>query len=224
MSKPILAVIGGTGAEGSGLALRWAAAGYPVIIGSRSAEKAAIAGAELRALLPAGSATLAGDTNAAAAAAAEIVVLSVPYSAQVDTIEQIAHASQGKVLITVGVPLQPPKVSTVWHPPGGSAAQEAQAQLGAGVKVVAAFQNVSAGHLQDLAWVPECDVLVTGDDKSSKQVAIELADAAGFYAIDAGPLANASVVEGLTAVLVGINVRNKVKGSGIRITGIAREA
>lgn len=222
MSKPTLAVIGGTGAEGSGLALRWAAAGYPVVIGSRSPEKAASAAAELRTLLPAGSAALGGNTNLAAAAAAQIVVLSVPYSAQVNTINQIADACQGKVLVTVGVPLQPPKVSTVWHPPGGSAAQEAQAQLGEGVRVVAAFQNISAGHLEDLEWVPDCDVLITGDDKEAKQIAVELARSAGFYAIDAGPLANASVVEGLTALLIGINIRHKVKGSGIRITGIPR--
>lgn len=222
MTKPTIAVIGGTGAEGSGLAVRWAAAGYPVVIGSRSAEKASTACAELGALLPEGSAPLTGDANAAAAAAAEIVVLSVPYAAQVDTLAQIAAACVGKVLITVGVPLLPPKVSTVWRPEGGSAAEEAQAQVGDQVRVVAAFQNVSAGHLQDLSWTPECDVLVTGDDRAAKQVAIELAAAAGFFAVDAGPLANASVVEGLTAVLIGINIRNKVKGSGIRITGIAR--
>lgn len=222
MSKPKLAVIGGTGAEGSGLGVRWAAAGYPVLIGSRSAERAASTAGELRPLLPEGSAALGGDTNLAAAEAAEIVILSVPYSAQESTIEQIASACQGKVLVTVVVPLQPPRVSTVWRPPGGSAAEEAQAQLGSAVRVVAAFQNVSSGHLQDLNWVSNCDVLVTGDDKAAKQVTMELARAAGFYAIDAGPLANSSVVEGLTALLVGINARHKVKGSGIRITGIAR--
>jgi NADPH-dependent F420 reductase len=173
--------------------------------------------------LPEGSAALAGDTNLEAAAAAEIVVLSVPYSAQESTIEQIAGACQGKLVVTVVVPLQPPRVSTVWHPPGGSAAEEAQAQLGPAVRVVAAFQNVSSGHLQDLSWVPDCDVLVTGDDRAAKQVTMELARAAGFYAIDAGPLANSSVVEGLTALLVGINARHKVKGSGIRITGIPRQ-
>lgn len=221
MTKPTIAVIGGTGAEGSGLAVRWAAAGYPVIIGSRSVEKAAAAAAELSRPLPAGSALLTGATNTDAAAQATIIVLSVPYDAQVGTIEQIAAASQGKTVITVGVPLKPPKVATVWHPPGGSAAQEAQVQLGEGVQVVAAFQNVAAGHLKDLAWQPNCDVLVTGDGKTAKQVAIELAQAAGFVAIDAGPLANASVVEGLTAVLIGINARNKVQGSGIRITGLA---
>ncbi len=219
----ILAVIGGSGAEGSGLAVRWAAAGHTVIIGSRSAVKAEAAAAELSALLPPGASSLAGLENAAAAAAAELVVLSVPYAAQVDTIAQVREESQGKVFITVGVPLMPPKVSTVWHAPGGSAAQEAQAQLGEGVRVVAAFQNVSAGHLKDLAWEPACDVLVTGDQKEAKLQAMELARAAGFFAVDAGPLANASVVEGMTALLIGINARHKVQGSGIRITGIARE-
>ena len=222
MSKPTIAVIGGTGAEGSGLAVRWAAAGYPVVIGSRSAEKAATVSAELLAVLPDGSAALTGDTNAAAAAAGEIVVLSVPYSAQPATIEQIVDNCQGKILICVTVPLKPPKVSVAWRPPGGSAAEEAQAQLGEQVRVVAAFQNIAAGHLKDLAWKADCDVLITGDDKEAKRTALELAHAAGLYGVDAGALTNAAVVEGLTAVLVGINVRHKVQGSGIHITGIPR--
>ena len=221
MTKPTLAVIGGTGAEGSGLAVRWAVAGYPILIGSRSAEKATVAAAELRSLLAQTAVTIGGATNADAAAQADIVILSVPYDAQTGTIEQIVAGCQGKVVITVGVPLKPPKVATVWHPPGGSAAQEAQTQLGADVQVVAAFQNVAAGHLKDLSWQPDCDVLVTGDSKAAKQQAIELAQAAGFVAIDAGPLANAAVVEGLTAVLIGINLRYKVKDSGIRITGLS---
>ena len=221
MTKPTLAVIGGTGAEGSGLAVRWAVAGYPILIGSRSAEKATVAAAELRSLLAQAAVTIGGATNADAATQADIVILSVPYDAQTGTIEQIVAGCQGKVVITVGVPLKPPKVATVWHPPGGSAAQEAQTQLGADVQVVAAFQNVAAGHLKDLSWQPDCDVLVTGDSKAAKQQAIELAQAAGFVAIDAGPLANAAVVEGLTAVLIGINLRYKVKDSGIRITGLS---
>jgi NADPH-dependent F420 reductase len=222
MSKPTIAVIGGTGAEGSGLAVRWAAAGYPVVIGSRSAEKAEAAAAEFAALLPEGSAPIGGAGNADAAAQAEIVVLSVPYAAQEGTIAQIAEASQGKLFVTVGVPLMPPKVSTVWHVPGGSAAQEAQAQLGEGVRVVAAFQNVAAGHLKDLAWEPNCDVLVAGDLKEDKREVMDLARAAGFFPVDAGPLANATVAEGITAMLIGINARHKVQGSGIRITGIPR--
>lgn len=222
MTKPTIAVIGGTGAEGSGLAVRWAAAGYPVVIGSRSAEKAAARGEELAGQLPFGSALLTGLENGPAAAAGDIIVLSVPYSAQAGTIAQIADASRDKVVVTVCVPLKPPKVSVVWQPEAGSAAAEAQAQLGEDVRVVAAFQNISATHLFDLAWEPNCDVLIAGDDKEAKAVAAELAQAAGFFAVDAGPLTNASVIEGLTALLIGINIRNKVKGSGIRITGIPR--
>lgn len=138
MSKSMIAVIGGTGAEGSGLVVRWAAAGYPVVIGSRSQEKAQAVAAELSALLPAGSATVRGETNAEAAAAANIVVLSVPYTSQAETAAQIAEASQGKLVITVVVPLKPPKVSVVWRPEAGSAAQELQQQLGDPVQIVAA--------------------------------------------------------------------------------------
>jgi NADPH-dependent F420 reductase len=193
-----------------------------VVIGSRSQEKAQAVAAELSALLPAGSATVRGETNAEAAAAANIVVLSVPYTSQAETAAQIAEASQGKLVITVVVPLKPPKVSVVWRPEAGSAAQELQQQLGDPVQIVAAFQNIAAGHLRDLEWQPECDVLYTGDHKEAKAVARELIQAAGFVGIDAGPLANASVVEGLTALLIGINARHKVPNSGIRITGIAR--
>lgn len=224
MTKPTIAVIGGTGAEGSGLAVRWAAAGYPIVIGSRSAEKATASATELSALLPANSAAITGASNGEAAAQADLIVLSVPYDAQEGTIAQIVDGAQGKIVITVVAPLKPPKVATVWHPPGGSAAQEAQAQLGEGVQVVAAFQNIAAGHLKDLSWQPDCDVLITGESKAAKQSAVELAHAAGFVAVDAGPLANASVVEGLTALLIGINVRHKVKGSGIRITGLPTTA
>jgi NADPH-dependent F420 reductase len=222
MSKPVIAVIGGTGAEGSGLVVRWAAAGYPVIIGSRNAEKAQSVAAELTALLPAGSATIRGDSNAGAAAAADIVVLSVPYASQADMAAQIAAGVQGKLVITVVVPLKPPKVSIVWRPDAGSAAQELQQQLGEGVQIVAAFQNIAAGHLRDLNWEPDCDVLYTGDSKEAKATALELIRAAGFFGVDAGPLANSSVIEGFTAVLIGINARNKVQNSGIRITGIPR--
>ncbi len=222
MSKPVIAVIGGTGAEGSGLIVRWAAAGYPVIIGSRSAEKAAAAAAELSALLPAGSGALSGESNAGAAAAAEVIVLSVPYASQADMAAQIVAGAQGKLVITVLVPLKPPKVATVWRPEAGSAAQELQQQLGDQVQIVAAFQNIAAGHLRDLAWQPDCDVLYTGDSKEAKATTLELIRAAGFFGVDAGPLANSSVVEGFTALLIGINARNKVQNSGIRITGIPR--
>jgi NADPH-dependent F420 reductase len=222
MSKATIAVIGGTGAEGSGLAVRWAASGYPVVLGSRSAEKAVTVAAELSALLPQGSAAISGLSNGDAAIAADIVVLSVPYAAQHDTAAQMIVGSQGKPVLTVVVPLKPPKVSVVWRPEAGSASEELQAQLGPDARVVAAFQNISAGHLKDLSWEADCDVLYTGDDKEAKGVALELIRAAGFVGVDCGPLANSSVVEGLTALLIGVNIRNKVQGSGIRITGIPR--
>ena len=221
MTNLTLAVIGGTGEEGSGLALRWAAAGYSVLIGSRSRERAVAAAAELRSMLPPElPARISGDSNARAAAAADLIVLSVPYSSQTGILEQIRAGCQGKTVVSVVVPLKPPRVSRVWRPEGGSAAEEAQALLGEEAHVVAAFQNISATHLKELDHTVDCDILVTGDDKAAKQTAIELARAAGMRGIDAGPLLNSSVSEGLTAVLIGINIRNEVKGSGIRITGV----
>ena len=221
MTKPTLAVIGGTGEEGSGLALRWAADGYSVLIGSRSRERAVAAAAELGSMLPPElPARIGGDSNAGAAAAADVIVLSVPYSSQTGILEQIRAGCQGKTVVSVVVPLKPPRVSRVWRPKGGSAAEEAQALLGEEARVVAAFQNISATHLKELDYTVDCDILVTGDDRTAKETAIELARAAGMRGIDAGPLSNSSVSEGLTAVLIGINIRNKVKGSGIRITGV----
>jgi 8-hydroxy-5-deazaflavin:NADPH oxidoreductase len=216
-----IAILGGTGAEGAGLGFRWAVAGHDVIIGSRLAEKGEQAAAELKKELPptAGGA-ISGADNLTAARQAELIVLSVPYTAQAATLATVREALAGKLLITVVVPIKPPKVSHAWRPPGGSAAEEAQAELGDATRVVAAFQNVSAEHLRDLDHNVACDVLVCGDRKQDKEVAIELAAAAGLKGIDAGPLLNAAVIEGLTAVLIGINIRHKVKGSGIIITGI----
>jgi NADPH-dependent F420 reductase len=222
MTHLTIAVIGGTGAEGSGLAQRWAAAGYTVIIGSRMAEKGETVAAELAASLPWDSATLTGTDNGSAAEQADVVVFSVPYSAQAATLEQIKDHCDGKVLISVVVPLKPPKVAVVWQPEAGSAAKEIQNFLGESVRVTTAFQNISAFHAQELEAEVDCDVLVTGDDKEAKAITLQLVEAAGFAAVDAGPLANASVVEGMTSLLIGINMRNKIKNSGIRITGIAR--
>jgi NADPH-dependent F420 reductase len=132
----------------------------------------------------------------------------------------VADALAGKLLLSVVVPLKPPKVSHVWHPPAGSAAQEAQQQLGDAVRVVAGFQNISAELLPNPEHEVDSDVLICGERKEDKEVAIGLARDAGMRGIDAGPLKNAGVVEGLTAVLIGINIRNKIKHSGIRITGV----
>jgi len=214
-----IAVLGGTGNEGPGLALRWAKSGqYEVIIGSRQAEKGQRVAAELNEKL--GRELIRGMANEEAAQAAELCILTVPYSAQGPTLTVLRELLQGKILIDVTVPLKPPKVSHVIVPPGGSAGLEAQAILGDGVRVVSAFQNVGAAHLAEDEGHIECDVLVCGDDKEAKAAAIALAKAAGMRGIDAGPLQNGVVVEGLTAVLIGINIRHKVKGAGIKITGI----
>lgn len=214
-----IAVIGGTGHEGPGLALRWAKSGrYRVIIGSRQQEKAERVAAELNARL--GQDLIRGMLNPEAAAAADIIVLTVPYSAHAPTLESIRAGLRGKILVDVTVPLKPPQVSRVHIPPGGSAAAEAQAMLGGDVCVVAAFQNVGAAHLKDADHPIESDVLVCGDDEEAKAEVIALAQAAGMRGLDAGPLQNAVVVEGLTAVLIGINIRYKARGAGIKITGI----
>lgn len=218
MTKTI-AVLGGTGNEGPGLARRWAKSGqYKVIIGSRQAEKAGRVANELNQQL--GQNLITGLVNQEAAEAAEICVLTVPYSAHRPTLESLKETLKGKILVDVTVPLKPPKVSHVNVPPGGSAGQEAQAILGQDVRVVSAFQNVGAAHLAEDESHIDCDVLICGDDKEAKKEAIALAQAAGMRGIDAGPLKNAVVVEGLTSVLIGINIRHKVKGAGIKITGI----
>lgn len=218
MTKTI-AVLGGTGNEGPGLALRWAKSGrYDVIIGSRQAEKAERVAAELNE--KAGQNLLRGLTNEEAAQAADICVLTVPYKAQGPTLESLCEMLQGKILVDVTVPLQPPKVSRVHVPAGGSAGLEAQAILGEGVRVVSAFQNVGAAHLAEDEGHIDCDVLICGDDKEAKAEVIELAEAAGMRGVNAGPLQNGVVVEGLTSILIGINIRHKVKGAGIKITGI----
>ena len=222
-----IAVLGGTGPEGRGLALRWAAHGYPVIVGSRDASRARLAAAELADLLSLvkGAVAPSGDGNLAAARAARTVVLAVPYSAQAATLAQTREALSGKVLLSVVVPLRPPQVHVVRLPEQGSAAAEAQSLLGDDVRVVTAFQNVAAARLADLSVELESDVLVCGDDGDAKSVALDLVAATGAVGYDAGPLANAGVVEGLTAVLIGLNRRYGGKAAGVRITnlGLDRE-
>ncbi len=213
-----IAVLGGTGHEGPGLAMRWAASGLDVIIGSRQREKAERVAAEINERL--GRDLVRGMENFAAASAAQTVVLTVPYSAHAAVLTHVKEAVQGKVFVDVTVPLRPPKVSRVWIPEGGSATQEAQAILGPDVRVVCAFQNISAEHLRDPDHPIDCDVLVCGDDAKAKAVAIALCERAGMRGLDAGPLQNAVVVEGLTPILIGINRRYKAKGAGIRITGL----
>jgi NADPH-dependent F420 reductase len=216
-----IGVLGGTGKEGGGLAYRWALAGHEVVLGSRDADKASASATELNQLLG-GKAVVRGASNQEAAQAA-VVVLTVPYAAQLATVDSVAAQLAGKILIDVTVPLMPPKVDRVQLPNGESAVVALQRRLGAQVKVVSAFQNVSATHLKDAAHEVDCDVLVCGDDADARDVVIGLARDAGLRAWHAGVLANSVASEALTSVLIAINKRYKISGSGLRITGVPRE-
>ena len=213
-----LAILGGTGKEGAGLAMRWALHGYRVIIGSRAAEKAETRAAEMNAEL--GGDYLTGLANAEAASAADIVILSVPYSAHRATLTGVRYQCQGKILVDLTVPLQPPEIMAVNLPAGGAAALEAQTLVGPAVAVVAAFQNVSAVKLKKLNQPVDCDVLVCADDHAARSAVVELVAAAGMRGIDAGPLKNAVAAESLTPLLLHINKTYRVQGAGIRITGL----
>jgi len=211
-----IAVLGGTGKQGKGLAYRWAKAGYKVLIGSRSSEKAVTTASELMEMLE-GSSSLVGASNHEAAEQADIVVLSVPYAAHREILEGVKEFLQGKILIDVTAPLGSPK-NKVQMPPAGSAAQAAKEIVGAGVEVVAAFQSIPYEYLlkdEDI----DCDVLVTGTSKDARSEALKLVEAAGLTGWDAGPIENSVVIEGLASVLININKRYGSTHSGIRITG-----
>jgi len=223
---PAIAVLGGTGSEGWGLALRWASAGYPVIIGSRSAERAKEAAAAIDADLAGRQArrgvtpiAARGMSNAEAAMACRIAVLTVPFAAQKSTVEEVRDALKGKILVDVTVPLVPPRVMRVQLPDGGSAVAALQELLGEDVRVVSAFQNIAASHLKNLDHAIDCDVLVCGDSKAAREEVIRLATDAGMRAWHGGPIANSAVSEALTSVLLFINRNYGIDGSGFRITG-----
>lgn len=223
--RPVIAVIGGTGSQGSGLAARWAKAGHTVIIGSRDAGRAKETADEISAKTQAssGGGKVRGTDNLTAATEGEIIVLAVPYSNQLNTLTPIADALAGKIMIDVTAPLVPPKVGTVQLPEGGSAVVAAQEMLGDDVTVVAAFQNIAAQHLADLEHEIDCDVLVCGNKKAAREIAIQLVSDAGMTGWHAGPLANAAASEAMTSVLIFINRAHKIPGSGIRITGTPAE-
>jgi 8-hydroxy-5-deazaflavin:NADPH oxidoreductase len=216
--KPSIAILGGTGQEGRGLALRWAEAGHAILIGSRDAARAGATAALLRERIP--DCAASGMDNRAAAEQGEIVVLTVPYAAHRATLESVGGALRGKILVDVTVPLMPPQVARVQLPPEGSAAVAAQLLLGPEVKVVSAFQNVSAHLLEEPAAAVDCDVLVCGDDKEARAVVVDLARAAGMRGVHGGGLANSAAAEALTSVLIFINRRYGLKTSGIRFTGL----
>ena len=211
-SPKTIAILGGTGDLGTGLARRWAKAGHKVVICSRTAEKAIAAAADLAEF------GVEGLENAAAAQKADIVAITVPYANQIATLEACKAALQGKILIDATVPLMPPKVGTVQLPEGGSAAVAAQAMLGDGVTVVSAFQNVAAAKLQSDVDL-ECDVLVAGDKVAARQTVIDLVEDAGMRGWHVGPLANSAAAEALTSLIIQINRRYGIDGAGIRITG-----
>ena len=210
-----IAVIGGSGNLGAALARRWAKAGRRVIIGSRDAAKASAAAAQLAAEL---KLEVAGAANLEAAQRADVVVVAVPFASQLQVLEEIRPALAGKVVIDTTVPLVPPKVMRVQLPPEGSAAQRAQALLGPQVRLVSAFHNVAAHKLATDEEV-QCDVLVFGDDKGARAVAVELAQQAGLRGLHAGALANAAAGEALTSILIFMNKTYRVDGAGIRISG-----
>jgi NADPH-dependent F420 reductase len=217
--RPTLAIVGGSGALGSGLARRWAASGYNVVIGSRTVDKAVAAAREMASTVK--SEAVRGAANADAAKAGDVVLLAVPWASHAEILDEIKPHVAGKIVIDATVPLVPPKVARVQLPAEGSAALAAQRQLGGAARVVAAFHNVAANKLQADEPI-DCDVLVFGDDPEDRTAVIALAEAAGLRGVHAGPLANAVAAEALTSVLIGINRHYKVPGAGVRITGLGK--
>lgn len=213
-----IGVLGGTGQEGSGLALRLAKAGHTVILGSRDPARAAAAAEQMKAEIA--TARVSGASNKAAAAAADIVMLTVPFSAQRATVEDVRDELSGKLLVDATVPLVPPKVARVQLPAEGSAVAAIQKLLGESVRVVSAFQNVSAHQLKDPSHSVDCDVLICGDDVAAREIVVGLAADIGLRGIHAGPIVNSAAAEALTSILIAINMRYKSPGAGIRITGI----
>ncbi|MDE0053820.1 MAG: NADPH-dependent F420 reductase [Gammaproteobacteria bacterium] len=214
--KESIAILGGTGDLGTGLAIRWSRAGHEIIIGSRTLEKARTAVANLHKISPETPAQ--AMENPDAAAAGDIVVLTVPAEHQVSTLETVREGLKGKILIDVSVPLVPPRVGTVQLPDAGSAGKRAQDFLGDDVMVVSAFQNIAAHLLQQDIQI-ECDVLVAGNKRSARDKVIELAAEAGLTGWHAGPIDNAAAAEALTSILIQINRRHDVSHSGIKIVG-----
>ncbi|MDR2837580.1 MAG: NADPH-dependent F420 reductase [Azonexus sp.] len=211
------AFIGGTGDLGSGLAWRVARAGYPVVIGSRSADKAVQAAADLARR---GNLNISGMSNSDAAEAADIVFMTVPFASHQTTLDGIRAEVQGKIFVDTTVPLMPPKVMRVQLPPEGCVARRSQNFLGDGVRVVSAFQNVAAAHLQsEEAHLADCDVLVTGNDADARELVVQLAGEIGFKAWHAGVIDNSAIAEALTSALIFMNKRYGIAGAGIRITG-----
>jgi len=223
--QPVVAVVGGTGAEGSGLALRFAKAGLRVFIGSRNLDRAQGAAKEIAA--QAGAGEITGHTNSDAVSKAAIVILTVPLSAQVETLKSIrTNFQSGAILVDATVPLEiaiggrVSRTLTLWD---GSAAQQAARLAPPGVAVVSTFHLLGAATLKDLNHPVDCDALICGDNADAKATVSQIAEKIpGVRAIDAGPLENARYLESSAALLIALNLKHKVSHSGLRITGLGR--
>lgn len=222
-NKETIAILGGTGDQGLGLALRFCRAGCRVIIGSRKAERAVEAAENVRQQVP--DAVVEGLGNEAASAAAEIVILSVPFEHTASTLKGIKDSLKaGQIVVSMTVPLATAvgdgavRTVGIWQ---GSAAELVQSLVPKGVEVVSAFQNVSAHRLQHLAETVECDVVVSGAKEPRQRVMALCPLVPGLRALDGGPLGNARIVEQITALIIGLNIRHKCpEGLGIRFTGL----
>lgn len=213
-----IAILGGTGKEGAGLGQRWALCGHEVVIGSRDAGRARDKASELNALV--GKEAASGMTNTGAALAGELIVIALPYDGLAQTLPPLKDGCRGKVVVSTVVPLTFGGPRLFSPPPIGSAAEEAQALLGADARVVAAFHHIAAHELASTDHGIDCDLLLCGDDAGAKRVVTDLGTSMGLRVLDVGPLTNAGVIEGITALLATINRRYKLKNSGIKITGL----
>lgn len=213
----IIAILGGTGKEGAGLAVRWAKLGHSIVIGSRDAERARTKAAELRDA--AHAIPIVGHTNAEAAALGELVVIALPATGLANTLPEVREACRGKVVVSTVVPLTfgGPRLFT--PPAAGSAAEAAQALLPE-ARVVGAFHHIAAHELAETDHPIECDLLICGQDAAGKETVTLLGRSMGLRVLDVGGLANAGPLEGITALLATINRRYKLKNSGIIITGL----
>lgn len=214
MTKPTIAIIGGTGQQGSGLALRFAKAGYAVVLGSRDQAKAVAAATALNAKV--GGNLIAAADCQAAARQADIAVMTVPYAHQQSIMKEIGAMLKGKILVDATVPLQPTDIGRVQLPNGTSAVAALQASL-PDVKVVAAFQNVSHIQLQDLIHDVGGDILVFGNDDDACETVVGLISALGMRGLHGGPIENAVAAEALTAVLISISRKYRTPAIGVRV-------
>jgi len=220
-----IAIIGGTGDQGLGLALRFAQSGEHVLVGSRDIKKAKNAVILIKNMLNKKDlSNVSAMTNEEATTNADIIILTVPLQAQMITIKSIKDHIQGKIFVDATVPLEgciggkPTRFVDLWE---GSAAERSAAFLGKEARVVSAFSNISAASLNNINHNVECDCLISGDDPEANKPVLELAEKIpGVRAIECGPLENARIVEKITPLLINLNIRNRIKLAGIRITGL----